>query len=125
MARKKTDEEKEYHVLLENVRELLKSGSGKRVIWYILSFCDIYSDTFTGDRRVDYLTGRRGVGLSILQLLEDADPTAYPRLLLENTKKEGARHGTNRTSNADDGDDGDDSSGGAGTYDFGDNIEDR
>ena len=119
MARKKSDEEKAYHVLMENVRELLKHRFGKDVVWHILSICDIYSDTYTGDRRVDYFSGKRAVGLSILQLLEDADRTAYARLLLEKqTVEENKDGGRNRASNADDRDDRGD--GDPGAYDFGD-----
>jgi len=120
MARKKTDEEKAYHVLLENVREMYKHRFGRDVLWHILSFCDLYSDTYTGDRRSDYLSGKRGVGLFILQMLEDADRTAYPRLLLEMQKREENNDGgRNSTSNRDDGDsDSGDADGAA--YDFGD-----
>jgi len=81
--KKKTKEELEYHVLLENVRALLKSRAGKDVIWNILTFCDLYGDLFTGNSQTFYLEGKRSVGLYVLQLLEDADPTAYARLLLD------------------------------------------
>ena len=82
MARKKTKEELEHHVLLENVRELLKTSYGKDVIWHILSFCNLYSDGFTGDNATFYNEGRRAVGLQLLHLLDEADPTAYARLIL-------------------------------------------
>lgn len=84
---KKTNEELEHHVLCENVRELLKHRYGKEVIWHLLSFCDIYSDTFTGNSHTFYLEGKRSVGLQFLQLLEEADPTAYARLLLDKQKQ--------------------------------------
>ena len=87
MARKKsavTQEEKDYELLLANVREVLKSRQGKQVIWHILSLSNIYSDSFTGNSTTFYNEGRRAIGLQILQLLEDADPTLYPRLLLDN-----------------------------------------
>lgn len=79
-----TPEEKEYELLLGNVREVLKSRAGKAVIWHILSLGNIYSDSFTGNSTTFYNEGRRAIGLQVLQLLEDADPTLYPRLLLDN-----------------------------------------
>lgn len=87
MARKKvavTQEEKDYEVLLANIREVLKSRQGKQFIWHILSLSNIYSDSFTGNSTTFYNEGRRSIGLQVLQLLEDADPTLYPRLLLDN-----------------------------------------
>lgn len=89
MARKKTKEEKEYGVLLANVREVSQSSAGKELIWHILSLCDIYSDAYGGPTEtVLHLSGKRAVGLSILQLLDDADLSIYPRLLLEKRKIE-------------------------------------
>ena len=87
MAKRKevlTPEEKEYELLLANVRKVLKSRAGKAVIWHILSMGNIYSDSFTGNSTTFYNEGRRAIGLQILQLLEDADTTLYPRLLLDN-----------------------------------------
>ena len=81
-------EAQEYDVLCANVRQLLKTRHGKDVIWHILSLCNIYSDTFTGNSQTFYLEGRRSVGLQVLQLLEDADPLAYAELLLEKNKEQ-------------------------------------
>ena len=81
-------ESQEYDVLCANVRQLLKTRQGKDVIWHILSLCNIYSDTFTGNSQTFYLEGRRSVGLQVLQLLEDADPLAYAELLLEKNKEQ-------------------------------------
>lgn len=85
MTRKKTEDEKQFNLLKLNTREVLKLKAGKEIIWHILSMCGIYDDTFTGNSQSFYLEGKRAVGLEILQLLEDADPTFYPKLLLEKT----------------------------------------
>lgn len=85
-----TDEEKEHRLLCANIREVLKTGAGKKFLWEILSRCNLYSESFTGNSQTFFLEGKRSVGLEILQLLEDADPTAYANLLLDNQKiKEG------------------------------------
>lgn len=97
MARKKTTEEIEWHVLCENVREMLKTRAGKEFVWFVLSESNINGGIFTGDNRIFYLEGKRAVGLSVLQLLEEADPTAYPRLLLE---KQGVPPDTNEAQEA-------------------------
>lgn len=87
---KKTKEEQDYELLVANTRELLKTRPGKDFIWHILSICNLYGESFTGNSQTFYLEGKRAVGLEILQVLEDSDPTAYARLLLDKQKlKEG------------------------------------
>ena len=96
MARKKSREEKEYDVLLANVREVSKLRAGKEFIWHFLSLCDPYSDGFTGQTETTlYNAGKRAVGVQLLQLLDDADLSLYPRLLLEKRKidLEGGQNG--------------------------------
>ena len=75
-----TDPNVASEVLVANVRNLIKTKDGKEVIWEILSMCNTYSYNPIGDL---YLEGKRSIGLDILQLLEDADPTFYGRLLIE------------------------------------------
>lgn len=61
-------------------------------MWHILGLCRLYTDDYSDTNRVFYNAGRRAVGLDILQALEDADPTSYPRLQL--SQLEGANDGT-------------------------------
>lgn len=68
-------------------REVLRTKAGQKIVWEILAMCGIYSDTFTGNSQTFYLEGKRAIGLQILQAMEDADPTAYARLLLEHQKQ--------------------------------------
>lgn len=72
----------EYAILVENARHLLSTKGGRDVLWYILGMCDLYTDGFTGDSRESYISGKKSVGLGILQLLEDVGPTAYAKLLI-------------------------------------------
>lgn len=80
------DEELEHKLLIGNVQEVLKTGPGKETLWGILSLCGIYRDCFTGNAQTNMLEGKRSVGLDILQLIDEADPTAYAELLLEKSK---------------------------------------
>lgn len=73
------EEEKRQEVLDANVREVMRTTHGRDVIWEILDLCGIYSLNTTGDREQE---GRRMVGISILAMLEEADPEIYPKLLL-------------------------------------------
>lgn len=89
----KTPEEMEYDLLCMDIRDLSKDKRFTKFVWHVLGFCDLYSDVFTGNSRTFYLEGRRNVGLSILAVLEDADPTLYARLLLEQQKKQEMTNG--------------------------------
>ena len=71
-----------------NIREVMKLRAGREFIWAILAECGIYNDCFTGNSHGMYLEGRRSIGLNILEMLEQADPTIYPRLLLEKQEQE-------------------------------------
>ena len=82
----KNKEDLDYITLCGNIKELLKTRQGKDFIWYILSISNLYGDNFTGNSHTFYLEGKRSVGLEILQLLEDVDPTAYATLLLDHQK---------------------------------------
>jgi len=86
MARekRKSNEEIKYDVLVSNTRELMKTSYGKEFVWYILGLCGLYSETFTGNSQTFYNEGKRSIGLDLLSLLDDADPTIYPRLVIEN-----------------------------------------
>lgn len=79
---------KKESILELNVREVIGTKAGKDVLWNILSMCNLYGDNFTGNSQTFYLEGKRSIGLEILQMLEDADPTVYARMLLERQDKD-------------------------------------
>ncbi len=81
------DAEKERKLLLARVRDVAQTPAGKDFIWELLSMAGIYATTFTGNSQGAYNEGRRSVGLDIMQLLEEMDPTFYPTLLLQQRKK--------------------------------------
>jgi hypothetical protein len=80
-SKKITEEE----LLLSNYRAVLKSGSGREVIWDILSMCDIYSPVGT-----KFTAGKRQVGLDLLRKLQDVHPTTYAQLQLTMLEQENA-----------------------------------
>jgi len=69
-----------------NVSSVMATSQGKDVIWEILSLCGIYDSQFTGNSGTFFNEGRRSVGLDIIQMLQDAEPTMYAQLLLEQAK---------------------------------------
>lgn len=71
-----------------DVSTVMSSNQGKDFVWELLSLCGIYDNQFTGNSGTFFNEGRRSVGLDIVQMLNDADPTIYPRILLERAKLE-------------------------------------
>jgi len=81
--------EKDVQKKLEaDIGSVLKTPQGRDVIWEILSLCGIYDNQFTGNSGTFFNEGRRSVGLDLIQMMTDADPTAYARLMLERAKLE-------------------------------------
>ena len=85
--------EKEYKAFLADLRELSKLPHFRKFLWEVLSYAEIYQNP-TDKEQALFLAGQREVGLRIIHLLNEADPTIYPRLLLEKAEKDYAEsHG--------------------------------
>jgi len=66
------------------LQEVLKSPSGKRVLFWVLEQAAIYRDAFAGDNNAtNYVLGQQSIGRKIIERMGDVDPRAYPTLLLE------------------------------------------
>ncbi len=77
------------HKKLEaDVNSVMGTPQGKDLIWEVLSLCGIYENQFTGNSSTFFNEGRRSVGIDLIQMLTDADPTLYAQLLLERAKLE-------------------------------------
>ncbi len=70
------------------VSALLASETGRDFVYEVLNLCGIYDNQFTGNSSTFFNEGRRSVGIDILRMMSDVDPTAYPRMLLERAKLE-------------------------------------
>lgn len=67
----------------EAFREVFKTASGKRVLFWMLEQCSIYSDAYTGDdNATNYTLGLQAGGRKLIAKLDELDPRNYPALLL-------------------------------------------
>jgi len=80
--------DKEYKLFLADLRDLSKDSRFRKFIWHVLSACGIYSVNVESN---PYYDGRRSIGLEVIELLTDADPTLYARLLLEEAEKNASK----------------------------------
>jgi len=71
-----------------DVASVMGTPQGRDVIWEVLSLCGIYDNQFTGNSGTFFNEGRRSVGIDLIQIINNADPTSYARLLLERAKLE-------------------------------------
>jgi hypothetical protein len=91
LIRQEAEEKKAYELLLNNLKATMKTEQGREVIWHILSLCGIYDGGSTGEEILRQ-QGRRDIGLSIIGLMHDAEPTMYAELQLKKAKDERRDH---------------------------------
>lgn len=72
------------------VKNVLSTPEGRTLIWHLLSFTKLYDENFAGNSTDIFDKGRRSVGLWLLSQMNEADPTMYPRMLLDVAKRERA-----------------------------------
>lgn len=69
---------------LEDMKFILSTSQGRRMLWRYLEHCGIYKDSFTGNSATFYNEGRRAVGIKLLDDITAADPDTYLTMMKEN-----------------------------------------
>lgn len=65
-------------------RAAMAADDGRRVLFWVLEQAGIYRDAFSGEAAAtDYILGQQSIGRKLIGFLDEIDPRAYPRLLLE------------------------------------------
>lgn len=82
-AQEKLDKQ-QFEQLKNDVKRVFDSESGIRVLHFIMSLCEVYSDCFTGNAQTYYLEGKRSIGLELLDLIMEVDPEIYIAVIREN-----------------------------------------
>jgi hypothetical protein len=68
----------------EDLQWVLNSPSGRRYLWKVLCNCGIYKTSYGQGEDISFLEGRRNIGLSILDDINDVDRTIYSKMMEEN-----------------------------------------
>lgn len=69
--------------LVKAFRDVFKTVSGKRVLFWMLEQCAIYRDAYTGENNsTNYQLGLQAAGRQLIGKLDEIDPEMYPNLLL-------------------------------------------
>lgn len=91
-----TDEERREHeqqekakaIFISDMRDLFRDTRAQKLLFHILDLSNINGLNYTGETNsTNYNLGRTAVGYGLLELMEEADPTLYPRLLLQHAKE--------------------------------------
>lgn len=72
---------------LEDMKFILSTPQGQRVLWRYLEHCGIYRDSFTGNSSTFYNEGRRSIGIKLLEDITTASPDAYIKMLTDHKEK--------------------------------------
>ncbi len=80
MTRSKVD------LMLADLRDLYKDRRFRKILWHILGMTGIYTVNYSNEQAA-YMDGRKSIGLELIDTMNEADPTMYPRLLLEKAKE--------------------------------------
>lgn len=76
------------HREIEDIFNVLATPSGRRFVWRYLTDCGIFKTSFTGNSETFYKEGQRSIGLKLLADVNEADPSAYLKMLDEARKVE-------------------------------------
>jgi hypothetical protein len=69
----------------EALRILLTEKNGKIVLWSALSRCGLFCSSYTTDvTATAFREGRRSVGLELLAMIQQVDPSAFAMMMLDN-----------------------------------------
>lgn len=67
-----------------DLAEIMRQPAGRRLMWWVLAQTHLFNQQFTGNSHTFFALGERNLGLKLVQLMGEVDPTMFPRLLLEN-----------------------------------------
>lgn len=63
-----------------DLKYILASDQGRRLLWKLLETCGIFKSSFTGSSETFFLEGQRNIGLKILADIMRVDPESYLRM---------------------------------------------
>jgi hypothetical protein len=90
----KKDKRNAHQNLLDDVKHVLDTIQGRRVLYHLLSEAGIYRVSFDASNAciTAYNEGRRKTGLQLLELLEEANEGLFSQMINENrTNRNGPR----------------------------------
>lgn len=72
----------------EDLRKVLSTLEGRRVMWRLMSHCGVFETVWENSARIHYNAGRQDVGHYIMQEIIKAEPKAFAQMMAEKQKGE-------------------------------------
>lgn len=79
----KQEQERRRKQELDDLRELLSTRHGRRIMWRLLAEAGVYRTTFRTSAEMAFLEGKRALGLTFLHDIQEACPERYVEMLKE------------------------------------------
>jgi len=70
---------------IEDFRLVMQTKEGRRMVWGILSLCNVYSDIAPETNMTSFYLGQRSLGLNLIIKINQAGKEFYPMMATENT----------------------------------------
>ena len=68
---------------LSDLKAVLTETTGRRVLWRLLEHCSAFESIWAEGNRVHYNAGRQDIGHFLMAEIQEADPDALVRLMVE------------------------------------------
>lgn len=69
--------------IMNDLKTVLSSPSGKRYIWSLLEECGVYKSSMTGDAHTYFNEGQRNIGLKIIAGITECDPQSLIKMMTD------------------------------------------
>jgi hypothetical protein len=70
-----------------DLRQVLSSKEGRRVMWRFLSFCRAFASVWDSSAKIHYYAGQQDVGHFLISEIEEADQDAFFLMMKEAKEK--------------------------------------
>ena len=87
LARQEIDTN-EHGQRISDLQKVLSTPEGKRVIWWLLSYCRVFVSNFHGNSRDAFEAGERSVGVKLFSAILEVDPKLMGQMAQSHSAKQ-------------------------------------
>lgn len=80
---RKKQQRTEHYLAGEDMKWLMGSKRGRRIVWRLLERTGIFRSSFTGNSETFFREGMRNVGLALMAQINEACPESYMNMVKE------------------------------------------
>jgi hypothetical protein len=82
---------------LDDIKWLMGSRRGRRIVWRLLERTGVFRSSFTGNSETFFREGMRNVGLMLMAQINEACPEQYTQMVQEQRENANRNAGDNGT----------------------------